>query len=95
MMQSHYAPNSKLKLNETTSKTDELFLGFGDMPKDAQGLNLSTTGNLKEAATNFFGTLTDIDTMAALMNISTICVAPIPNVGLGIAINDRLKRAAY
>ena len=95
MMQSHYAPNSKLKLNETNSKTDELFLGFGDMPKDAQGLNLSTTGNLKEAATNFFGTLTDIDTMAGLMKISTICVAPIPNVGLGIAINDRLKRAAY
>ena len=94
MMQSHYAPNSKLRLNQTNPKTNELFLGFGDMPKNALGLNLSRTRNLKEAATNFFATLTDIDAMATLMKIDTICVAPIPNEGLGSAINDRLKRAA-
>ena len=94
MMQSHYAPNSKLKLNEKNPKSDELFLGFGDMPKDALGLNLSTTGDLKEAAANFFATLTDIDAMATLMKLDTICVAPIPTEGLGSAINDRLIRAA-
>ena len=94
MMQSHYAPNSNLRLNETNPKTNELFLGFGEMPKHALGLNLSTRGNLKEAAANFFATLTDIDAMATLMKIDTICVAPIPNKGLGYVINDRLKRAA-
>ncbi|MDG2474200.1 MAG: L-threonylcarbamoyladenylate synthase [Paracoccaceae bacterium] len=94
MMESHYAPNCNLKLNQVNSQTNELFLGFGDMPKNAIGLNLSLTRNLKEAATNFFATLTDIDTMAELMRYKTVCVAPIPNLGLGVAINDRLKRAA-
>ena len=94
MLDSHYAPNSNLKLNVENPTTNELFLGFGDMPKNALGLNLSQGRNLEEAAMNFFATLTDIDAMAKLMKIKTISVAPIPNLSFGIAINDRLKRAA-
>ncbi len=94
MMKSHYAPNCKLKLNETNPKNGALFLGFGDMPENPLGLNLSQSGNLKEAATNFFSALTDIDTMAKLMDQDTVSVARIPNTGLGVAINDRLKRAS-
>ena len=94
MMEAHYAPKTKLKLNETNPKSGQLFLGFGEMPIHALGLNLSQAANLNEAAANFFATLTDIDAMAQLMKITTIHVAPIPATGLGIAINDRLKRAA-
>ena len=94
MMTSHYAPNAKLILNEKNPRNGELFLGFGGIPKGSPGLDLSESGNLQEAAANFFATLTDIDSMATLMKLDTISVAPIPNVGLGIAINDRLRRAA-
>ena len=94
MMESHYAPNCELKLNVEIPQTGELFLGFGDMPQDTIGLSLSHTGNLTEAASNFFSSLNDIDKMAELMKLKVVCVAPIPNFGLGVAINDRLKRAA-
>lgn len=94
MMESHYAPVCKLKLNERKPKSGELFLGFGAMPENALGLNLSLNGDLKEAANNFFSSLNDIDEMAKMMGINTVSVAPIPNSGLGITLNDRLKRAA-
>lgn len=94
MMNSHYAPRCKLNLNKKIPGPNELFLAFGDMPKRCIGLNLSQNGDLGEAAANFFAALTDIDEMAKLMKINTVSVAPIPNFGLGIAINDRLKRAA-
>ena len=94
MMESHYSPACKLKLNETNPKSGQLFLGFGNMPKNTLGLNLSPNGILKEAAANLFASLTDIDTMASLMKIKTVHVSPIPNYDLGITINDRLKRAA-
>ena len=94
MMESHYAPNCKLKLNVENLHSSELFLGFGDMPRNTIGLSLSQKGSLTEAASNLFSSLTDIDKMASLMNVKTVHVAPIPNFGLGVAINDRLKRAA-
>ena len=94
MMKSHYAPTCELKLNSKNPGPGELFLGFGDMPLNTIGLSLSQKGNLKEAAYNLFSSLTDIDEMASLMKIKTVSVAPIPNFGFGIAINDRLKRAA-
>ena len=93
-MKSHYAPDCKLRLNVDTPNAKELFLGFGEMPKNSVGLSLSQKGSLTEAASNLFSSLTDIDEMAKLMEISTISVAPIPSSGLGVAINDRLKRAA-
>jgi L-threonylcarbamoyladenylate synthase len=94
MMNSHYAPNCELKLNVKSPGPGELFLGFGDMPKNTVGLCLSQKGSLTEAAANLFSSLMDIDLMAELMKISTVSVAPIPNFGLGGAINDRLRRAA-
>jgi len=94
LMKSHYAPDCKLKLNVDAPNSKELFLGFGEMPKNSIGLSLSQKGSLTEAASNLFSSLTDIDEMAKLMEISTISVAPIPSSGLGVAINDRLKRAA-
>lgn len=94
MMSSHYSPDSKLRLNREKPEVDELFLGFGAMPTNSMGLNLSPSGNLEQAASNFFATLADIDVMAKMMNRNTISVATIPNFGLGVAINDRLERAA-
>ena len=94
MMESHYAPNCKLRLNVESPNQGELFLGSGDMPKNAIGLCLSPKKSLVEAASNLFSSLTDIDLMAELMKFDTVSIAPIPNFGLGVAINDRLKRAA-
>ncbi len=85
---SHYAPEAAVRLNAMTVQPDELMLGFGPV----QGaLNLSETGDLVEAAANLFHLLREADRMAAGRRIA---VAPVPDTGLGRAINDRLRRAA-
>ena len=84
---SHYAPRGRLRLNATSAEAGEILLGFG--PVDAV-LNLSETGDLTEAAANLFGHLHQLDALGA----SHIAVSPIPDHGLGRAINDRLQRAA-
>ncbi len=83
---SHYAPRAKVRLNVTTPDPAELFLGFGTMSCD---LNLSDSADLVEAAANLFGHLHQLDAMD-----KPIAGAPIPEHGLGAAINDRLRRAA-
>ncbi|WP_293576200.1 L-threonylcarbamoyladenylate synthase [Phaeobacter sp.] len=83
---SHYAPAASVRLDVTEPTAQELFLGFGDMPCD---LNLSPTADLQEAAANLFGYLHQLDARN-----KPIAVAPIPDHGLGAAINDRLRRAA-
>jgi len=83
---SHYAPTAPLRLNATQPRADELFLGFGPGPGT---LNLSAAGDLTEAAANLFHHLHTLDAMG-----QAIAVAPIPDTGLGRAINDRLRRAA-
>lgn len=83
---SHYAPKSSLRLNANCAQPDEAHLGFGPMQSD---LNLSLAGDLTEAAANLFGHLHKLDQMGR-----PIAVAPIPDVKLGRAINDRLRRAA-
>lgn len=83
---SHYAPNAPLRLNADTARPDEALLGFGPMACD---LNLSPTGDLIEAAANLFAHLHTLDAQGR-----PIAVAPIPDTGLGRAINDRLTRAA-
>jgi len=83
---SHYAPAERVRLNAKAPRDDELFLGFGAMVCD---LNLSPTGDLAEAAANLFGHLHALDAQG-----KPIAVAPIPDHGLGAAINDRLRRAA-
>ena len=94
LMKSHYAPNSALRLDASSPKKGELFLGFGEMPPGSKGLCLSAKRSLEEATANFFSTLTDLDNMASALGCQTIAVATIPKFGLGLAINDRLKRAA-
>lgn len=82
----HYAPQAKLRLNATTPDEGEAYLGFG--PGEAT-LILSRSCDLTEAATNLFGMLRELD-----QRYDRIAVAPIPDHGLGEAINDRLTRAA-
>jgi len=84
---SHYAPSARVRLNADAWEDGEATLGFGHMACD---LNLSESGDLIEAAANLFGHLHRLDAV----NAHQIAVAPVPMVGLGIAINDRLQRAA-
>ncbi|MDP7149768.1 MAG: L-threonylcarbamoyladenylate synthase [Paracoccaceae bacterium] len=86
-MSSHYAPGAAVRLNATDWQVGELRLGFGHVPCD---LNLSESGDLIEAAANLFRHLHALDRMEG----NRIAVSPIPDQGLGRAINDRLKRAA-
>jgi len=88
-LKSHYSPEALVRLNASTVKDHEVLLGFGPDCKDAT-LNLSPTGDLVEAAANLFSYLRKMDAMAP----GGIAISPIPMSGLGLAINDRLKRAA-
>jgi len=94
MLASHYAPRTRVRLNATSIVAGEALLAFGppvaDADKAAAVMNLSAQGDLTEAAANLFGYLRALDARAA----RTIAVMPIPNHGLGEAINDRLRRAA-
>ncbi|MFN9251108.1 MAG: L-threonylcarbamoyladenylate synthase [Brevundimonas sp.] len=85
----HYAPDAPIRLNATGARDGELVLGFGPGVGDA-GWSLSPTGDLREAAANLFRLLRRADAVAP----SGIAVAPVPESGLGEAINDRLARAA-
>jgi len=93
MMLSHYAPHKNLRLNAATIIAEnEVGLNFSDSKLLSPGsLNLSVKGDLAEAASKLFDFLHQLD---LLENYSTIAVAHIPNIGIGLAINDRLKRAA-
>ena len=83
---SHYAPEATLRLNATEARPDEFLIGFGDIAGD---ITLSSTGDLREAASRLFSALHEADKTGR-----PIAVAPIPHTGLGLAINDRLTRAA-
>jgi L-threonylcarbamoyladenylate synthase len=84
---SHYAPTKPLRLNAMTAGWDEWLIGFGGIRGDA---SLSLSGDLVEAAAKLFDALHAADAAPA----SRIAIAPVPDIGIGIAINDRLKRAA-
>ena len=86
MLASHYAPNARLRIHVEHPEPGEAYLSFGSRPG---ALNLSPSGDLREAARNLFSMLHQLDATA-----DRIAVAPIPDTGLGEAINDRLKRAA-
>ena len=102
MLASHYAPRAPVRLNATALAPGEAYLGFGalplggapeavprEMPGD-RAVTLSASGDLVEAAANLFHLLRALDQPG----ITGIAVAPIPERGLGAAINDRLRRAA-
>lgn len=95
MMLSHYAPVAGMRLSVEDVRPGEALLAFG--PERVEGtdaaaiaLNLSPSGDLREAATNLFSFMQELDRSGA----ATIAVEPIPAEGLGEAINDRLARAA-
>ena len=89
-MTRHYAPNAPLRLEAHSPRAGEAFLSFGPAPDGPLVFNLSRRGDLTEAAANLFAFLRAAD----LARPSAIAVAPIPDQGLGEAINDRLRRAA-
>ena len=76
-----------MRLNVVTPEPHEVHLGFGDIEGT---MNLSPAGDMAEAAANLFRFMHDLDAQGA----QAIAVAPIPMTGLGVAINDRLARAA-
>lgn len=86
---SHYAPEAVLRLNATSAAPGEILVGFGPV-KGA--LTLSATGDLVEAAARLFHALREADALAG--PTGRIAFAPVPETGLGLAINDRLRRAA-
>jgi L-threonylcarbamoyladenylate synthase len=86
-MRSHYAPSKPLRLEAEQANADEWLIGFGSISGDD---NLSRGGILAEAASRLFHALHRAEAQAA----PKIAVAPIPNHGIGLAINDRLRRAA-
>lgn len=91
LLQRHYAPGRPLRLNADGAEPGEALLAFGPgAPEGASVRNLSQTGNSREAAANFFAMLHELDQP----EFSAIAVMPIPDDGLGAAINDRLRRAA-
>jgi L-threonylcarbamoyladenylate synthase len=87
MLESHYAPAKPLRLNAAAAAAGEYMIGFGDLGGDT---TLSASGDLTEAAARLFEALHEADSSGA----SAIAVAPIPERGLGRAINDRLRRAS-
>lgn len=95
MLASHYAPGAAVRVGAASVRPGEALLAFGqhrakDSDKAAAMLNLSPSGDLREAAANLFSYLQRLDRSGA----KTIAVEPIPDTGLGEAINDRLSRAA-
>jgi L-threonylcarbamoyladenylate synthase len=87
MMASHYAPAKPVRLNARSAKAGEWLIGFGKIVGDA---SLSPAGDLAEAAANLFTRLHEADAQ----DLPGIAVAPVPKTGVGLAINDRLQRAA-
>jgi L-threonylcarbamoyladenylate synthase len=87
MMASHYAPRQPVRLDALTADRREFHIGFGPVAGD---VSLSETGDLSEAAARLF----DLLHLAEASGCASIAVAPVPAHGLGLAINDRLRRAA-
>jgi len=85
---SHYAPRKALRIDAPRAAPDEWMIGFGPTPGDD---TLSASGDLEEAAARLFDALHRADASAK----AKIAIAPVPDTGIGEAINDRLRRAAH
>lgn len=90
-MERHYATQTPLSLSGDPMPGD-VVIGFGDLPGD---LTLSAKGDLIEAAARLFAVMHEADALALDRSAQRIVVAPIPDVGVGRAINDRLRRASH
>lgn len=84
---SHYAPGKPVRLNAVEAKTDEFHIGFGPVAGD---ISLSPSGDLAEAAARLYACLH----LSAAAPRARVAIAPVPDEGIGAAINDRLRRAA-
>lgn len=101
-LSSHYAPRARIRLDAPAPAPGEAWLGFGPDPEAADSAparrNLSPKGDLREAAARLFADLRALDADLAALGLegdsARIAVAPIPSHGLGLALNDRLGRAA-
>ena len=90
-IESHYAPDAAVRLNATDRHNGEVYIGFGPSTRGlVPDFNLSESADLVEAAANLFAVLHEADAL----NTGAIAIAPIPMAGLGLAINDRIARAA-
>lgn len=88
----HYAPRMPMRINVAAEdvRSDEFYIGFGNVQN--AHLNLSPLGSLSEAAANLFAYMRKAETHTEYKGIA---MAPIPENGLGLAINDRIRRASY
>jgi L-threonylcarbamoyladenylate synthase len=94
-MVSHYAPDLPVRLAAATVTADEALLAFGPaLPGAAATFSLTERGDLTEAAARLFEGLRWLDAEGKRLGLRGIAVMPVPSTGLGLAINDRLARAA-
>lgn len=93
MLERHYAPHRPLRIGAVNVRGDEALLAFGPKPLTGAAVtrNLSPAGDVVEAAANLFAMLRELDRA----EVAGIAVMPVPEAGLGRAINDRLRRAAH
>ena len=95
MLLSHYAPVLPVRLDARSVAAEEALLAFGPaLPGAGTTFELSPTGNPAEAAARLFEGLRDLDARGQALGLRGIAVMPVPDAGLGLAINDRLRRAA-
>ncbi len=95
LLASHYAPALPVRLAARAAGADEALLAFGPPPGGARAVfQLSESGDLAEAAANLFAGLRALDESGRRLGLRGIAVMPVPDSGLGLAINDRLQRAA-
>ncbi len=95
LLASHYAPNLPVRLDAVSAAEDEALLAFGPSPPGGRCVfQLSESGSTAEAAARLFQGLRWLDAEGARLGAARIAVMPVPDAGLGAAINDRLRRAA-
>ena len=95
MLASHYAPSLPVRLGAVAVAAHEALLAFGPpIPGAGAIFSLSASGETTEAASRLFEGLRVLDTEGRRLGLRGIAVMPIPVTGLGLAINDRLERAA-
>ena len=94
LLVSHYAPRLPVRLEADRPGADEALLAFGPSPDAAATFQLSAARDLTEAASRLFAGLRWLDEEGARLGLGRIAAMPVPRDGLGLAINDRLQRAA-
>lgn len=92
MMKKHYSPKTPIRINAESLAEGEIGLGFGSV--NLGELNLSDKGDMTQAAANLYSMLRILDEKALKFGAKSIAVAPIPEMGIGIAVNDKLQRAS-